>query len=170
MIVALTIAITGILSGAGFIFNGGDGSGDGAGFSTAGGVSGIFSASPGGAVVIRVDGEIWRRLPLGTDTEAVYESGGRRNVISLKGGTARMEEANCPDRLCVKRGGISDTGAVIVCLPNRVSVKLEKPGGNINGVDVIVYNCVKTPSFLAGIINLSTIRTLFGGWFERMVR
>lgn len=113
-------------------------------------LSGVGSARPGGAgddvlaigaaVVIRADGEVWRRLPLDADAVVIYESGGRRNVIAVVEGGVRMEEANCPDKLCVNQGPVSGANGVIVCLPNRVSVRIEKEEKNVHEVDVIVNN------------------------------
>ena len=33
-----------------------------------------------------------------------------------------MDDANCPDKLCVKQGKISKDGETITCLPNKVTV------------------------------------------------
>lgn len=36
-----------------------------------------------------------------------------------------MQSANCPDKLCVKQGKISDIGS-IVCLPNKVIIEIDR--------------------------------------------
>ena len=38
---------------------------------------------------------------------------------------ARIEEADCPDKLCVKQGTVSESGESLVCLPNRVVVAVK---------------------------------------------
>ena len=35
-----------------------------------------------------------------------------------------MEEADCPDRLCMRRGAIRYAGDSIICLPNKVVVEI----------------------------------------------
>ena len=111
-------------------------------FFSAGGVSAVFVSDDNagdGAAVISVDGAVWKKAPLNADASIIYESGDRRNVITIEGGAARMEEANCPDKLCVRQGAIKDAGGIIVCLPNRISVKLEYAAPPDDGVDAISW-------------------------------
>ncbi len=70
---------------------------------------------------ITVDGETAAVLPL--DQDAVFDC---RNgvVVTVSGGAVSVSESDCPDRLCVRRGPVSDRGAVIVCLPNRTVVRI----------------------------------------------
>ena len=49
---------------------------------------------------------------------------------------ARIEEADCPDKLCVRHPRIHFTGEVITCLPNKLTVTIE--GGESNDVDLVV--------------------------------
>ena len=51
-----------------------------------------------------------------------YPINGGTNLLVIENGTARMEEADCPDRTCVRTGRIRYAGQRIVCLPNRVTV------------------------------------------------
>ena len=46
------------------------------------------------------------------------------NVIVIENGKVRMESADCPDHLCVKKGEKSLTWQTIVCLPNEVVVEI----------------------------------------------
>ena len=46
------------------------------------------------------------------------------NTLIVEKGTCYMEWANCPDQLCIHQGRISRRGETIVCLPNRVVVKV----------------------------------------------
>ena len=36
-----------------------------------------------------------------------------------------MSDADCPDKDCVNQGWISRPGQMIVCLPNRLVIKIE---------------------------------------------
>jgi len=47
-----------------------------------------------------------------------------KNIIVIKDGQAYMAEADCPDKLCVNSKPISSRGQSIVCLPNRVVLKI----------------------------------------------
>ena len=46
------------------------------------------------------------------------------NVIKINNGTVEIIEADCPDQICVKSGLISIPSQQIVCLPNKVIVKV----------------------------------------------
>ena len=81
--------------------------------------------SDGREAVVRVDGEVVARIPLARDGEYPIESGGTvTNRLRVEDGRVRMIEANCPDRLCVRKGWVRFAGDGIVCLPNRVVVEL----------------------------------------------
>ena len=59
---------------------------------------------------------------------------GRKNKIEIKDGRVRMLEASCPNHLCIRQGWISLEGQSIVCLPNKVVVRIEGSG---NGPDFV---------------------------------
>ena len=50
---------------------------------------------------------------------------GGKNHLVIHDGCARIEEADCPDKLCVKQGTVSESGESVVCLPNRVVVAVK---------------------------------------------
>lgn len=49
---------------------------------------------------------------------------GEGNVVLVEQGAISMHSATCPDKLCVKQGKITGGVYPIVCLPNRVTVKI----------------------------------------------
>ena len=46
----------------------------------------------------------------------------------IEDGAARMEDADCPDQICVRQGKIRAQGETIICLPNRVVVRITGTG------------------------------------------
>ncbi len=44
------------------------------------------------------------------------------NTLVIEDGYAYIKDADCPDRLCVKTGKVSEVGECIVCLPHRLSI------------------------------------------------
>lgn len=50
--------------------------------------------------------------------------GGCVNVIAVRPGSIAIISANCPDKLCVHQGFISDSRLPITCLPNRLVIQL----------------------------------------------
>ena len=76
-------------------------------------------------VVVSVDGKKIAEYPLKKD--AKYELSGSHlgtNTLVIQSGKAYISEANCPDKQCIKQGKISRAGEMLVCLPNRVVVKI----------------------------------------------
>ena len=85
----------------------------------------FLSGSQGDRVVITVDGETYGTYSLAEDQEIpVEQNGSITNVVCISGGRVHMEEADCPDHLCIRQGEISSEYASIVCLPNRVVVEV----------------------------------------------
>ncbi len=78
----------------------------------------------GDTVVVTVDGEEYARLPLNKDTELTITSDNGTNVLVIKDGKAFISEASCPDKICVKTGNADEIKS-IVCLPNKVTVRVE---------------------------------------------
>lgn len=88
-------------------------------------------ATPGSAaeVVVEVNGREVLRLPL--EEEGQYELDGFRGpfLFWVEDGGVRMVDSDCPDKLCVGMGRVSRPGQAVVCLPNRVTLRLEGDGG-----------------------------------------
>lgn len=71
---------------------------------------------------VRVDGETVRTLPLDQDVEFTLETQYGSNTIQVSGGEVRVTAADCPDKVCVRTGGISKGVVPIICLPHRLEV------------------------------------------------
>lgn len=56
--------------------------------------------------------------------EFLLTKGEKENRILAEPGQISMHSANCPDRLCVRQGPIQNGIYPIVCLPNKVVIKL----------------------------------------------
>lgn len=85
--------------------------------------------------VVKVDGQIVHQLSLkqaGSFTVEGYQGG--RNVIVVDEGSVYMQEADCPDKVCVRTGKISHTGETIVCLPHRVVVEISGQAASLDSM------------------------------------
>lgn len=83
--------------------------------------------TPGMTANIQVDGESVARLDLSKDTQMTV--GGPDtdyNVIEVKDGTVCVLEADCPDKICVQTGRISQEGEIIACLPHKLIIVIEE--------------------------------------------
>ncbi len=75
----------------------------------------------GNYAIIYVDNEEFKRLPLWEDTTLNING---KNTVSVKDGEVFMKSADCPDRLCVHQKPLKLSGRDIVCLPNRVTIRV----------------------------------------------
>ena len=79
----------------------------------------------GAQVVITWNGQVEGTYPLDEDQTFVFEGeSGGYNVVTIEDGFVFMEEANCPDQICVKHKPLNQTADPIVCLPNSLVVKV----------------------------------------------
>ncbi len=86
----------------------------------------------GAYAVVEVDGAEVARYPLSSD--GVFVLNGGTNTLEILGGRARMVEAECPDKLCVKMGWVKYSGQSLVCLPEHLVVKIV---GGDSSVDIV---------------------------------
>ncbi len=87
-------------------------------------------------VVITVDGQVVKTLKLDGHVEKLNIAGvGGYNVVEIANKQVRVIESNCPDQLCVKQGWINRSPQQIICLPNRIVVRVTN--GKASGVDTI---------------------------------
>ena len=78
----------------------------------------------GSMVMIYQEGKLVQELSLEKDTEVVIE-GDYENVVTVKDGKAGITKSDCPGTDCVHSGWIHEAGRSIVCLPNRVELRIE---------------------------------------------
>lgn len=74
---------------------------------------------PAAYVEISIDGKIIETLDLSKDTEmTVHGYNNGTNHLIIRGGEIWIEDASCPDKVCIHQGKISRNSDMIVCLPN----------------------------------------------------
>lgn len=77
-------------------------------------------------VSIFLDGKLYARSSLAVDSvlEVRDVNGSLLNTVCIENGRVRVTYASCPDHICVNTGELVGTAGEILCLPNRVSVRL----------------------------------------------
>ena len=83
-------------------------------------------------VEIQVNGELYGRYRLEQDQEIDVND---KNKVLIKDRKVRMEDADCPDQICVNHRAILRDGESIICLPNQTIVTIR--GGEEPEVDEI---------------------------------
>ena len=95
----------------------------------AAGVAAAFlpGADEGGTVQIFREGRLVRELPISGDAEVRVE-GEYTNTVTIAGGRVSISDSDCPGRDCVHSDWIDSAGRSLVCLPNRVEVRVTSEG------------------------------------------
>ncbi len=78
----------------------------------------------GGYAIVIINGQETASYPLDKQVEIRLENGDEYNVLVIENGMAKIKEASCPDKLCVKQHSVSYNGETLVCLPNKTTVKI----------------------------------------------
>ena len=95
-----------------------------------------FNQSEGSEVVVTIGNEEYGRFPLNIDKNLTItvddETILQYNVLVIENGKADVTEASCPDGVCVDHMPISKSGETIVCLPNKVVVRIESDKNEVD--------------------------------------
>ena len=77
--------------------------------------------------VIYMNGEELRRVPLSVD-QTFSLHGDYCNEVTVKDGRIAVTHSTCPNQDCVRQGWLGDQGGSIICLPNRVEIRVVSSG------------------------------------------
>lgn len=80
------------------------------------------------------NGQLIRRVSLEEDQEFTY-TGDYSNTITVREGKIAITKSDCPGEDCVHSGWIDASGRSIVCLPNRLEIRILS---DENDVDFVV--------------------------------
>ncbi len=81
----------------------------------------------GARAVIEVGGQAEAELDLSRDQElwvGTPETG--RNLVRVEDGAVMVVQADCPDKICVHTGPISQEGEFIACLPHGMIIYIRQ--------------------------------------------
>ena len=85
--------------------------------------------------VVEKEGQVTMRIDLSSLTEPeTFELGGKYNVVLLaEPGAICFASSECPDQICVNTGVLTKPGQCAVCMPARISVRLEGKQNSFDG-------------------------------------
>ncbi len=95
----------------------------------------INSGSGGSYAAVYYNGEQVGSYPLYESGLYPLEEYGVTLEVSDK--KIRVSDSDCPDKVCVKTGFISSSKQTIVCLPNRISVRIINENNDDN-IDIVL--------------------------------
>ena len=101
----------------------------------------LRSNSRGGSKIAEIvrDGEIIETIDLNKVTEPydiLIKTDDGYNIVRAEPGAVSVSEADCPDKICVNQGVITDGAYPIVCLPHKVTVRIVS-GESENEIDAV---------------------------------
>ena len=76
--------------------------------------------------VIAVGDEIVRRVPLDREEEFDIATPYGKNHVVIRKGAIHVGDADCPAKICVRRGAISEVGEAIACLPHKLLIEIKE--------------------------------------------
>lgn len=79
----------------------------------------------GGSLTVEVyqDGRLIRQIPL-SETISFTVGGAYDNTVTVENGAVSVPDATCPGKDCVHSGSISRAGQSIICLPNKLEIRI----------------------------------------------
>ena len=82
----------------------------------------------GGDVIVEVNGDLVYQGSLSDDRHLEVEGPIGTTKIEIDGRRVWVSASDCPQKICVATGMIFRAGEIIVCIPNKVVVKVLKRG------------------------------------------
>ena len=89
----------------------------------------------GKQVLIEADGKLVGNFSLREDRLVSVDGTLGTTKVEVAGKGVRVIDSPCPLKICVESGPISRSGETLVCLPNRVVIRIK--GGDTPSVDAV---------------------------------
>jgi hypothetical protein len=83
----------------------------------------INAGLPGEILLIKTP-DLERQISLKEDGQHVIEGPLGKAILVVRDGKADLKNAPCPLKICERMGPIENAGEVILCIPNRISIKV----------------------------------------------
>lgn len=88
----------------------------------------VLFAPAGTIAVISIDGVENKRIDLSRVKEPYelqIETEYGRNTVLVERGAISVSSADCPDKICVFQGRLTEAGLPIICMPHRLIIWIE---------------------------------------------
>jgi len=87
-----------------------------------------FHREVGSQVCVEANGIIVAQVDLFENRQVVVAGAIGKTVVKIANGKVRVLSSACPEHICVETGNIDKVGDTIVCVPNRVVVRVVGTG------------------------------------------
>lgn len=75
-------------------------------------------------IEIYVNNKLYETYDINAKKEIKIKTENGYNIIEIHNEGVEMKDASCPDKVCVNTGFINKNSESIVCLPNKVNIKI----------------------------------------------
>jgi hypothetical protein len=101
------------------------------------GIAWVAAAPRGTRVIVTSSGQTCFIAPLDQPRSVDLDGplGQTHLVIDDQG--ARITDSPCPHKLCIAMGPARNSGDLLACIPNRILVRIDKPGGEEAPYDLL---------------------------------
>lgn len=93
------------------------------------GITSIFAINkkrlPGETCTVEFSGDMKHYLKLSENQNLYVEGSMGKTSIQIKNNKVRVTHSDCPEKICARTGWISNVGQIIVCVPNKVVIKID---------------------------------------------
>ena len=97
----------------------------------------VLNAPKKNTVRIKRGGKVLYTLDLSKEDDRTFEiesADGGVNLVEIKDGRIRVNEADCPDKTCVRMGWLDSSAMPIVCLPHKLIIEFTDDDGGVDAV------------------------------------
>ncbi len=91
----------------------------------------------GQQAVIEINGHPYSKLNLLEPQHSFIPGKLGTMTITVRDGQIAVTESPCPQQVCVHSGAIYRSGELLVCVPNRVVIRI--PGHSNNSLDMVTH-------------------------------
>lgn len=94
----------------------------------------LFTKKDGNIALVYYDNQLIKTVPLDIDNIYLVQGELGDVIIEVKNNKIKVEDENSPKHLCSKQGFVSSSYESIVCLPNKIVIKIK----NRDDIDTLV--------------------------------
>ncbi|RDY23997.1 NusG domain II-containing protein [Romboutsia maritimum] len=102
------------------------------------GINKYISYKKGEFIEIYVNNKLYKQVSIDSKEEFTIETKNGYNVVKIHDKGVEIAKASCPDKVCVHAGIIHKPNQSIVCIPNKVNIKIITNEKNKPKEDIIV--------------------------------
>ena len=89
------------------------------------------------SIEIYMDNKLYKTYDINDKEEIKIKSKEGYNIVKIHDKGVEIIEASCPDKVCIHQGFITKSSERIVCLPNKVHIKITTEDNHESEEDVI---------------------------------